>query len=64
MVAGIYNEGEYMQYYFSKTAGWIRPFNKRGIAWKSLKYHRLYFSERNGYSKYIKIFNWIIGKID
>ncbi|WNH10036.1 hypothetical protein [Thalassobellus suaedae] len=37
--------------------GWMRIFGK-GIHWKDTTRHRLYFPERNGYRKALKIGNW------
>ena len=39
---------------------WFRLFG-RGLKFKDITKHRLLFSERNGYEKYIKIGNWIVG---
>jgi len=39
--------------------GYFRIFGK-GLLWKNKKIHRLYFSERNGYSKALNIGNWRI----
>lgn len=38
--------------------GWFRWNRGYGLAWKNLNKHRLYFSERNGYTKTYKIFNY------
>ena len=43
----------------SKKQGWLRIFGK-GIKWKH-KSVGLIFSERNGYTKYFKIGNYIFG---
>jgi hypothetical protein len=40
--------------------GWFRLFGK-GLKWKRLDNHPKTFSERNGYSKYFVINNWLIG---
>lgn len=41
----------------SNGLGWMRLFGK-GIHWKDTTKHRLYFSERNGYRKALKIGKW------
>jgi len=50
-------------YIFSAHAepgiGWFRVFGV-GLAWKDTKRHRLYFSERNGYTKMVSFKNWRI----
>jgi len=42
-----------------KDTGWFRLFG-RGLKWKHESLGLL-FSERNGYTKYLKIGKWIIG---
>jgi hypothetical protein len=49
-----------MDFYYENGFGWFRILGK-GLLWKNLLIHRLSFSERNGYKKYIKIGNWAIG---
>lgn len=46
--------------YFGKRIGWIRFFGK-GIKWKDITIHCLWFSERYGYAKGFQIGNWRIG---
>ena len=41
------------------NAGWFRLFG-RGLKWKHESLGLL-FSERNGYTKYLKIGKWVIG---
>jgi len=41
----------------SNGIGWMRIFGK-GIHWKDTTKHRLYFSERNGYRKALKVGKW------
>lgn len=43
-----------------RHSGWFRIFGK-GLKWKKLDVHPKTFSERNGFSKYIVINNWLIG---
>mgnify|MGYP003403050448 CR=1 FL=1 len=45
-------------YYIDQRVGWFRLFGY-GLSWKHKSYG-LRFSERNGFKKYIKIFNYII----
>lgn len=47
---------------FTKTAFWFRFFGY-GLAFKDLRNHRLLFSERNGYKKSLKIYNWHISAL-
>lgn len=44
--------------YYEKGIGWFRIFGI-GIHWKDISRHKMYFSERNGYVKYLKIGSWI-----
>ena len=46
--------------YFGNRIGWFRLFGV-GMKWKDLRKHDLLFSERNGYTKYIRIRNWTFG---
>jgi len=46
--------------YSNNRRGWFRIFGV-GIKWKDINIHRLTFSERNNYTKYIIINNWCIG---
>ncbi len=46
--------------YYHNQAGWIRIYGY-GIHFKNNKVHRPYFSERNGYVKYLKVGSWRIG---
>jgi len=39
--------------------GWFRIFGV-GFHWKDISRHRMYFSERNGYKKSLKIGTWKI----
>lgn len=47
--------------YYSKLKkhGWFRLFGY-GLKFKNINYNGLIFSERNGYSKYIIVNNWLI----
>lgn len=45
-----------LQFFYDDHRGWIRLFGK-GIAWKHICYG-LSFGQRNGNSKYLKIFNY------
>ena len=47
-------------YYYNNGYGWFRLFGK-GLKWKNSLIHGLNFSERNGYSKVLKIGKWNIG---
>ncbi len=47
IVCGIYKD----------SRGWFRILGW-GIAFKDLRRHELLFSERNGYTKTLKLFNW------
>lgn len=51
-----------IKYHFSDGFFWFRFINY-GIYGKNAKKHRLYFSERKGYTKTLKIGNWIIGRV-
>ncbi len=48
-----------LSFYYSNRFGWVRIFGK-GVKWKDVSVHRLLFSERYGYGKYISIGNWRI----
>lgn len=50
-------ESKYFMACWDKNFGWFRVFG-RGIAWKNLAVHPLIFSERNGYTKHLKIGKW------
>jgi hypothetical protein len=45
--------------YSEKGFGWFRVFGI-GLHWKDIRIHKLLFSERNGYSKYIILGDWLI----
>lgn len=46
-----------LKFVFTRYKFWIRLFGY-GISGKNLKKHSLMFSERNGYTKTLRIFNW------
>lgn len=46
--------------FYDNRFGWFRVFG-RGLKWKDTKIHCLTFSERNGYSKAIRIGCWRVG---
>lgn len=46
--------------YYKNRFGWFRLFGS-GLKIKDTTYHPLLFSERNGYTKGIKIGSWYIG---
>lgn len=47
-----------LDFYSVNGLGWIKIF-KYGLYWKNAKTRGLLFSERNGYTKYIKIKDYI-----
>ena len=51
-----------VNFYIEKHLGWLQVFNW-GFSWKNVKVHPLYFSERNGYTKYVKLGNWVFIKL-
>jgi hypothetical protein len=46
-------------FYSVAGLGWFRLFGV-GLHWKDTSRHRMYFSERNGYKKALKIGSWRI----
>lgn len=44
-------------FYYKNQFGWIRCFNK-GFKWKNINIHGMSFSERNSYTKALKIWRW------
>ena len=46
-------------FYAVPGLGWFRLFGL-GLHWKDTSRHRIYFSERNGYKKALKISSWWI----
>lgn len=44
-------------FYSEPGLGWFRIFSV-GLHWKDTSRHRMYFSERNGYRKSLKIGSW------
>jgi hypothetical protein len=54
-----YYSNKFFSFYYRKEFGWFRLFNK-GLSWKNVNIMGLKFSERNGFSKYLKIGKWII----
>ncbi len=40
--------------------GWVRLFGV-GFRWKDSKRHRMYFSERNGYTNRLRVGSWGFG---
>ena len=49
-----------LSYYYENRFGWFRIFGI-GLKFKDITIHKMLFSEKNGYSKNIKIGNWLIG---
>lgn len=49
-------------YYSHQGAGWFRLFG-REISWKDMNRHSLMFSERYGYTKYLKVGKYAIKKL-
>jgi hypothetical protein len=45
---------------FKPGLGWFRIFGA-GLSWKDAKRHGLMFSERNGFSRRLRIGSWGIG---
>lgn len=55
-----YYSNKFFSFYYKKDMiGWFRLFNK-GLSWKNVNVMGLNFSERNGFSKYLKMGKWII----
>lgn len=46
-------------YYYNDDFGWFRLFGI-GLTWKDFSKHGLIFSERYGYTKYLKIGKYVI----
>ena len=57
LFSGVEDLEEKNMFYRQKGMLWFRIFGY-GLAWKSIKLHKLLFSERNGYRGF-KIGNWI-----
>ena len=57
----VYNINFYnlFSFHYYNKFGWIRLFGK-GLKFKDTSIHDLFFSERNGYSKGLRIGNWYI----
>lgn len=47
-------------FYYYNRCGWFRLFGY-GLLWKDINIHDLTFSQRNDYSKGIKLGKWYIG---
>ena len=43
---------------YEKGLWWFMIWNRYGLAGKKIKKHPLLFSERNGYTKSLKLFGW------
>ena len=50
--------GRFFYIYYKSDIFWFRFFKSYGIAGKNIKNHPLLFSERNGYTKSLKLFGW------
>jgi hypothetical protein len=46
--------------YIEDDCGWFRFFGGWGLIWKNLEEHPMVFSERNGYTKFVKIGKYLI----
>ena len=48
-------------FYLYRTDGlfWFRFFGGYGFGGRNILKHRLFFGERNGYIKFVKVGNWI-----
>jgi hypothetical protein len=58
-IEGKFITSNFLCWYKSNGFFWFRFFG-RGFCFKDSSKHRLLFSQRNGYSKYLKIGGWII----
>ena len=49
-----------LQKHYNNGTGWFRIFGY-GLKFKDLNRHSLLFSERNGYTKWLKMGHWYVG---
>lgn len=59
-IAKSFRIGNLFYLYRTKGVWWFRFFKGYGLHGKNIKLIGLSFSERNGYSKYLKLGSWII----